>query len=117
MFLVTSTFRHYLDTLCSLYWLIAENLDTNSESRAVFSYLQYSRNTSNLMPLSMDESVSRRWGVNITIGSPIIQVALFVPEYVWMKESSDGEDNSLENNMEDIEGKKNTVIAKKKQLV
>ncbi|KOB74665.1 Protocadherin-like wing polarity protein stan, partial [Operophtera brumata] len=83
---------------------VRKNLDTNSESRAVFSYLQYSRNTSNLMPLNMDESVSRRWGVNITIGSPIIQVALFVPEYVWMKESSDGEDNSLENNMEDIEG-------------
>lgn len=89
-----------------LYILIAENLDTNSESRAVFSYLQYSRNTSSLMPLNMDESVSRRWGVNMTIGSPIIQVALFVPEYVWMKESSDGEDNSLENNMEDIEGMK-----------
>lgn len=57
------------------------------------------------MPLRMDESVTQRWGVNITIGSPIIQVALFVPEYVWMKESHESkEDNSLENNMEDIEG-------------
>lgn len=59
------------------------------------------------MPLRFDESVTRRWGVNITLGSPILQVALFVPEYVWMKESKEtGEDNSLENNMEDIEGKK-----------
>ncbi|KAF9822527.1 hypothetical protein SFRURICE_010278 [Spodoptera frugiperda] len=82
---------------------IQENLETNYESRAVFSYLQYSRNTSQMMPLRMDESVSQRWGVNITVGSPIIQLALFVPEYVWTKEASE-EDNSLENNMEDIEG-------------
>ncbi|XP_013196318.2 protocadherin-like wing polarity protein stan [Amyelois transitella] len=82
-----------------------ENLEMNYESRAVFSYLQYSRNTSQLMPLRMDESVSQRWGVNITVGSPIIQVALYVPEYVWMRESHDGkEDNSLENNMDDLEG-------------
>ncbi|XP_050557052.1 protocadherin-like wing polarity protein stan isoform X2 [Spodoptera frugiperda] len=82
---------------------IQENLETNYESRAVFSYLQYSRNTSQMMPLRMDESVSQRWGVNITVGSPIIQLALFVPEYVWTKEASE-EDNSLENNLEDIEG-------------
>ncbi|KAL0891925.1 hypothetical protein ABMA27_015170 [Loxostege sticticalis] len=82
-----------------------DNLEASYESRAVFSYMQYSRNTSQLMPLRMDESVTQRWGVNITIGSPIIQVALFVPEYVWMKEFHESkEDNSLENNMEDIEG-------------
>ncbi|KAJ8732952.1 hypothetical protein PYW07_015551 [Mythimna separata] len=82
---------------------IQENLDLNYESRAVFSYLQYSRNSSQLMPLRMDESVSQRWGVNITVGSPIIQLALFVPEYVWSKEASD-EDNSLET-QDDVEGK------------
>lgn len=74
------------------------NLDTNYESRAVLSYLQYSRNTSQLMPLKVDETVTSRWGVNITVGSPIIQVAVFVPEYVWLKESNhDRDDNSLEN--------------------
>lgn len=58
------------------------------------------------MPLQMDESVSRRWGVNITIGSPILQVALYVPELIWMKESRESaDDNSLENNMDDMEGK------------
>ncbi|XP_050342751.1 protocadherin-like wing polarity protein stan [Nymphalis io] len=80
-----------------------DNLETNYESRAVFSYLQYSRNTSQLMPLRMDESVSRRWGVNITVGSPILQVALFVPEYVWYRETKESEDNA-ENNIEDIDG-------------
>lgn len=55
------------------------------------------------MPLRLDESVSQRWGVNITVGSPILQLALFVPEYVWMKESSD-EDNSIENGLDDVEG-------------
>lgn len=50
------------------------------------------------MPLRMDESVSRRWGVNITVGSPILQVALFVPEYVWMKEAKENnDDNSIDN--------------------
>ncbi|RVE52505.1 hypothetical protein evm_002899 [Chilo suppressalis] len=82
-----------------------DNLETAYESRAVFSYMQYSRNTSQLMPLRLDESVSQRWGVNITVGSPIIQVALYVPEYVWMRETHQTrEDNSLENNMDDIEG-------------
>ncbi|KAI8429178.1 hypothetical protein MSG28_007715 [Choristoneura fumiferana] len=70
------------------------------ESRAVFSYLQYSRNTSQLMPLRTDDSVGRRWGVNITVGSPILQVALFVPEYVWYRESRDGEE-AMDNNVED----------------
>ncbi|XP_045488378.1 protocadherin-like wing polarity protein stan isoform X3 [Pieris rapae] len=80
---------------------VQDNLDT-MESRAVFSYLQYSRNTSQLMPLRMDESVSRRWGVNITVGSPILQVSLFVPEYVWMKEAKDVEDSA--DTMEDLDG-------------
>ncbi|XP_045493580.1 protocadherin-like wing polarity protein stan [Colias croceus] len=82
---------------------VQDNLETMYESRAVFSYLQYSRNTSQLMPLRMDESVSRRWGVNITIGSPILQVSLFVPEYVWIKESKEVEDTS-DNNVEDMDG-------------
>ncbi|KAG7299924.1 hypothetical protein JYU34_016949 [Plutella xylostella] len=64
-----------------------ENLDTPYESRAVFSYIQYSRNSSLLMPMSMDESVSRRWGVNMTVGSAILQVALFVPQYVYTRYS------------------------------
>ncbi|XP_059052501.1 protocadherin-like wing polarity protein stan [Achroia grisella] len=82
-----------------------ENTDTNYESRAVFAYLQYSKNTSELMPMRMDESVSQRWGVNITIGSPILQVALFVPEYVWIRESHESkDDNSMENNADDMEG-------------
>lgn len=72
------------------------------ESRAVFSYLQYSRNTSQLMPLRMDDSVSRRWGVNITIGSPILQLALFVPEFVWKREANDNE--SIDNKS-DVAGK------------
>ncbi|CAF4901464.1 unnamed protein product [Pieris macdunnoughi] len=80
---------------------VQDNLDT-MESRAVFSYLQYSRNSSQLMPLRMDESVSRRWGVNITVGSPILQVSLFVPEYVWMKEAKDVEDSA--DTMEDLDG-------------
>ncbi|KAI5643827.1 hypothetical protein NE865_04223 [Phthorimaea operculella] len=80
---------------------LQENMDSNFESRAVFSYLQYSRNTSSLMPLRYDESVSTRWGVNITVGSTILQVALFVPEHVWIKESAE---NSLETNVEESEG-------------
>ncbi|XP_041976162.1 protocadherin-like wing polarity protein stan isoform X2 [Aricia agestis] len=77
-----------------------DNIETNYESRAVFSYLQYSRNTSNLMPLRMDESVGRRWGINITVGSPILQLALYVPESVWLRET---QDNTIDN-ADDVEG-------------
>ncbi|GBP48921.1 Protocadherin-like wing polarity protein stan [Eumeta japonica] len=80
------------------------NHEINYESRAVLSYLQYSKNSSQLMPLRMDESVTQRWGVNISVGSPILQVAVFVPEYVWLKESNEKDDNFVENNMGDTEG-------------
>lgn len=86
-----------------MHLISTDNIETNYDSRAVFSYLQYSRNTSQLMPLRVDESVTRRWGVNITLGSPILQVALFVPEYIWYRETKETEDNS-ENNIEDTEG-------------
>ncbi|XP_037874856.1 protocadherin-like wing polarity protein stan [Bombyx mori] len=79
--------------------------DTNYETRAVFGYVQYSRNSSQLMPLRMDDSVSLRWGVNITIGSPILQIAVFVPESIWTRETGEGsEDNSIEHNAEETEG-------------
>ncbi|OWR45133.1 cadherin [Danaus plexippus plexippus] len=79
---------------------VQDNLESNYESRAVFSYLQYSRNSSHLLPLYFDESVSRRWGVNITIGSAVMQVALFVPEAVWQRETTaDNVDTS-----DDVEG-------------
>ncbi|XP_050681661.1 protocadherin-like wing polarity protein stan isoform X2 [Leptidea sinapis] len=81
---------------------VQDNLDSIYESRAVFSYLQYSRNTSELMPLRLDETVTRRWGVNITLGSPILQVSLYVPEYVWVKEAKEGEDIVDINDIEGI---------------
>ncbi|XP_013177867.1 PREDICTED: protocadherin-like wing polarity protein stan isoform X1 [Papilio xuthus] len=77
-----------------------ENMVSGYESRAVFAYMQYSRNTSQLLPLRTDDSVSRRWGINVTLGSPVLQLALFVPDQVWRKEGS--ENDSLD--MNDIAG-------------
>lgn len=48
---------------------------------AVVSYAQY-KQASLLFPETFDESVVRRWGVDITIGSPLISVSVLVPEYV-----------------------------------
>lgn len=52
-----------------------------SETGAVVSYAQY-KQAGLLFPEIYDASVVRRWGVDITIGSPLISISIFVPEYV-----------------------------------
>lgn len=52
-----------------------------SEDGAVISYTQY-KEAGTLIPKMYDESVVRRWGVDITIGSPLISVSVLIPEYV-----------------------------------
>lgn len=52
-----------------------------SDTGAVVSYAQY-RQAGVLFPEVYDASVARRWGVDITIGSPLISVSILVPEYV-----------------------------------
>lgn len=42
--------------------------------------------------------------MNITVGSPILQVALFVPEYVWARETTEADENAVDSNMDDFEG-------------
>lgn len=54
---------------------------TLSETGAVVSYAQY-KQAGMLFPEVYDASVVRRWGVDITIGSPLISVSILVPEYV-----------------------------------
>jgi hypothetical protein len=46
--------------------------------RAVVSYAQY-RTAGSLLPARYDETVSRRWGVELHVGSPIISLAILVP--------------------------------------
>jgi cadherin EGF LAG seven-pass G-type receptor 1 len=46
--------------------------------RAVLSYAQY-RTAGSLLPERYDETVSRRWGVELHVGSPIISLAILVP--------------------------------------
>jgi cadherin EGF LAG seven-pass G-type receptor 1 len=46
--------------------------------RAVISYAQY-RAAGSLLPARYDETVSRRWGVELHVGSPIISLAILVP--------------------------------------
>nr|XP_023025805.1 protocadherin-like wing polarity protein stan [Leptinotarsa decemlineata] len=46
---------------------------------AVVSYAQY-KEAGMLLPKSYDDSVVRRWGIDITIGSPLISVSVLVPE-------------------------------------
>ncbi|XP_031351868.1 protocadherin-like wing polarity protein stan isoform X2 [Photinus pyralis] len=54
---------------------------TLSESKAVFSYVQY-KEAGLLFPSTYDDSVVRRWGVDIVVGSPLISISILVPEYV-----------------------------------
>ncbi|XP_049823743.1 protocadherin-like wing polarity protein stan isoform X2 [Aethina tumida] len=48
---------------------------------AVVSYAQY-KQAGSLLPQSYHESIMRRWGVDVVIGSPLISVSILVPEYV-----------------------------------
>lgn len=52
-----------------------------SESKAVLSYAQY-KQAGLLFPAKYDDSVVRRWGIDITVGSPLISVSVLVPEFV-----------------------------------
>lgn len=52
-----------------------------SESKAVLSYVQY-KQAGLLFPTLYDDSVVRRWGVDVTIGSPLISVSVLVPEMI-----------------------------------
>lgn len=52
-----------------------------SESGAVVSYVQY-KEAGAMLPERYDESVVRRWGVDVLIGSPVVSVSVLVPEYV-----------------------------------
>ena len=46
--------------------------------RAVLSYAQY-KQAGSLLPNRYDETVSRRWGVELQVGSPIMSLAILVP--------------------------------------
>ncbi|XP_017787025.1 PREDICTED: protocadherin-like wing polarity protein stan isoform X1 [Nicrophorus vespilloides] len=50
-------------------------------SGPVISYVQY-KQAGNLLPDLYDDSVVRRWGVDIAIGSPLISLSILIPEYV-----------------------------------
>lgn len=54
---------------------------TLAETGAVVSYAQY-KQAGMLFPEVYDASVARRWGVDITVGSPLISVSILVPEFV-----------------------------------
>lgn len=51
-----------------------------SDSRAVVSYAQY-REIGDLFPTRYDESVIRRWGIDIMLGSPILSISILRPEF------------------------------------
>lgn len=59
---------------------------TLSEVGAVVSYAQYKK-AGMLFPENYDASVLRRWGVDITVGSPLISLSILVPEYVDASEN------------------------------
>lgn len=85
-----------------------------SDDGAVITYTQY-KEAGSLIPKTYDESVVRRWGIDITIGSPLISVSVLIPEYVTFasnasrrgaqKRSTDPK-MSLSNNAREISEKK-----------
>ncbi|XP_055704133.1 protocadherin-like wing polarity protein stan [Phlebotomus papatasi] len=49
-----------------------------SEYRAIVSYAQY-KDAGGLFPDNFDDTVTRRWGVDVQIASPILSLAILVP--------------------------------------
>lgn len=54
-----------------------------SEYRAIVSYAQY-KDVGRLLVDAFDETVTRRWGVDIQIATPILSLAILVPGYEEM---------------------------------
>ncbi|XP_060527638.1 protocadherin-like wing polarity protein stan isoform X2 [Cylas formicarius] len=79
---------------------IGEIITKHSVSRdsAIVSYVQYNE-VGSLFPKSYHDSVVRRWGVDLTLGSPLITVSVLVPEYVDAIEKS----TETINNFNDIQ--------------
>ncbi|KAK7789529.1 hypothetical protein R5R35_000833 [Gryllus longicercus] len=48
-------------------------------NRAVLGYAQY-RDAGSLFPARYDETVQRRWGIELHVGSPVISLAIYVPK-------------------------------------
>ncbi|XP_046394946.1 protocadherin-like wing polarity protein stan isoform X2 [Ischnura elegans] len=51
---------------------------TFSRKRAVFGYAEY-RSAGDLLPARYDPTVSRRWGVDLRVASPLFSVAILTP--------------------------------------
>lgn len=55
-----------------------EVIQSHSDHKAIISYAQY-KDAGALFPQSFDETVSRRWGVDIQVATPVITLAILVP--------------------------------------
>lgn len=55
-----------------------EVTSTISEHRAIVSYAQY-KDVGSILGESYDETVTRRWGVDIQIATPVLSLAILVP--------------------------------------
>ncbi|VEN51222.1 unnamed protein product, partial [Callosobruchus maculatus] len=84
-----SKFDHYTKIAVPLSLLGIRKLDIGEvtttrsslpEEGAVLSYAEY-RRVGALFPAAYDDSVARRWGVDITVASPLISVTILVPRY------------------------------------
>lgn len=52
---------------------------SHSNNRAIIAYAQY-KDAGNLFPNNFDETITRRWGVDIQIGTPVLSLAILVPK-------------------------------------
>lgn len=51
---------------------------TSSDYRAIIAYAQY-KDAGALFPANFDDTITKRWGVDVQIASPILTLAVFVP--------------------------------------
>ncbi|KAG8227385.1 hypothetical protein J437_LFUL000393, partial [Ladona fulva] len=72
---------------------------TFSRRRAVFGYAEY-RSAGDLLPLRFDPTVSRRWGVDLRVASPVISVAILAPPTAKSKDLSKSDDKIVASSLQ-----------------
>lgn len=83
----------------------------NSDYRAIVAYAQY-KEVGKLIPELFDETITRRWGVDVELASPILTLAILIP-------STENDEKQIEIPYKNIGayGKSNQMLLKNKAKI
>ncbi|XP_053689361.1 protocadherin-like wing polarity protein stan isoform X2 [Sabethes cyaneus] len=89
-----------------------EVTDSVSDHRAIVCYAQY-KSVGSIFPANFDETITRRWGIDIQIASAVISLVILVPEsnkHIESKTISSEQLNSIDKNSKNEVGDFNPTL-------